>query len=40
MNILPKRLEEVLGDQMYIREDSNLVHDALIRLGVNPSDTF
>jgi hypothetical protein len=40
MSILPERLDEVLGEEMYKREDSNLVQDALIRLGVKASDTF
>lgn len=40
MSILPERLDEVLGEEIFIREDSNLVQDTLIRLGVNASDTF
>lgn len=34
MSILPERLDEVLGEEIYKREDSNLVQEALIRLGV------
>ncbi|AUJ24345.1 hypothetical protein A21D_01246 [Virgibacillus dokdonensis] len=40
MNILPDRIDEFLGEEMYKREDKNLVEDALKRLGVNPSVTF
>ena len=40
MNILPERLDEVLGEEIYKREDSNEVKDSLIRLGVDTSDTF
>jgi hypothetical protein len=40
MSILPERLDEVLGEEIYKRENINLVQDALIRLGVNASDTF
>ena len=40
MTILPERLDEVLGEEIYKREDSNLVQEALIRLGVNVSDIF
>ncbi|WP_077357055.1 SMI1/KNR4 family protein [Virgibacillus halodenitrificans] len=40
MSILPERLDEVLGEEIYKREDSNLVQEALTRLGVNASDTF
>lgn len=40
MSILPERLDEVLEEEIYKREDSKLVQDALIRLGVNASDTF
>lgn len=40
MSILPKRLDKILGEEIYKREDSNLVQEALIRLGVNPSNTF
>ncbi|WP_301107142.1 SMI1/KNR4 family protein [Sporosarcina sp.] len=40
MSILPDKLDEVLGEEIYIREDRNLVKDALIRLDVDASDTF
>lgn len=40
MSILPGRLDEVLGEEIYKRDDRNLVKDALIRLGVDVSDTF
>ena len=40
MSNLPDRLDEVLGEKIYKREDSNLVKEALIRLGVDASDTF
>ncbi len=40
MSILPNRLDEVLGEEMYKREERNLVKDALIRLDVDASDTF
>ncbi|MGC4376653.1 SMI1/KNR4 family protein [Fictibacillus sp. Mic-4] len=40
MSILPERLDEILGEEIYKREDSKLVQDALRRLGVNASDTF
>ncbi len=40
MSILPERLDEVLGEEIYKREDSNLVQHSLIRLDVNTSDTF
>lgn len=40
MSILPDRLDEVLGEEIYKREDRNLVKDALIRLDVDASDTF
>jgi hypothetical protein len=40
MSILPERLDEVLGEEIYKRENINLVQDALIRLGVNALDTF
>lgn len=40
MSILPDRLNEVLEEEIYKREDKNLVKDVLIRLGVDPSNTF
>lgn len=40
MSILPMRLDEYLGEEIYKREDKNLVEDALKRLGVDPSVTF
>ncbi|MFB5085593.1 hypothetical protein PGC35_00020 [Psychrobacillus sp. PGGUH221] len=40
MSILPDGLDVVLGEEIYKSEDSNLVKDALIRLGVDASDTF
>jgi len=40
MSILPEGMEEVLGEEIYKREDSNSVKDALIRLDVNVSQPF
>lgn len=40
MNILPDKLSQVLGEEIYIREDKTLVKDTLARLEVNVSDTF
>lgn len=40
MNVLPHRLDEILGKEIYKREDRKLVKSALIRLGVDASDTF
>lgn len=40
MSLLPDKLDEVLAEEIYKREDSNLVQDALIRLGVDASETF
>lgn len=37
MGVMTERLDEVLGQEIYINEDSNLIQDALIRLGVNAS---
>lgn len=40
MCTLPDRLNEILGEQIYKRENSNLVQAALIRLGVETSGAF
>ncbi|WP_080875212.1 SMI1/KNR4 family protein [Oceanobacillus timonensis] len=40
MSVLPKSLDKVLEEEIYIREDINQVQDALIRLDVNVSETF
>ncbi|MDG5471396.1 SMI1/KNR4 family protein [Jeotgalibacillus sp. ET6] len=40
MSNLPEKLDEILGEKMYKREDRKLVQDAFTRLGVNPSSTF
>lgn len=38
--MLPVGLEEVLGEDIYKRENPNEVHETLVRLGVEVSDTF
>ena len=40
MGILPDKLNDVLGEEIYKREEKSLVEDALIRLGVDISETF
>lgn len=40
MGILPDKLDEILGEEIYKREDENSVGETLKRLGVDVSDTF
>lgn len=40
MSNLPNRLEEVLGEEIYKREDEQVVDEILAKLSVKPSDTF
>ncbi|NPC91938.1 SMI1/KNR4 family protein [Bacillus sp. WMMC1349] len=40
MNLLPEKLNAVLEDEIYKREDQNVVKEALKRLDVNVSDAF
>nr|WP_088350101.1 SMI1/KNR4 family protein [Bacillus cereus] len=40
MHALPNRLEEVLEEDIYIREDKGQVNEVINRLGVEVSNTF
>ncbi|WP_061808728.1 hypothetical protein [Rossellomorea vietnamensis] len=40
MSILPERLNEVLREEIYTRNNSNLVRDSIDRLGVDTSAAF
>ncbi|PEY39462.1 1,3-beta-glucan synthase regulator [Bacillus cereus] len=40
MNVLPNKLERVLGEDIYKREDKGKVKEVLTNLGVEVSDTF
>nr|WP_154985930.1 SMI1/KNR4 family protein [Paenibacillus xylanexedens] len=40
MAILPKRLEEILAEETYKRQNKGEVRDAIIRLDVKVSETF
>ncbi|WP_313897347.1 SMI1/KNR4 family protein [Bacillus cereus group sp. BfR-BA-01380] len=40
MNVLPDKLDQVLREDIYKREDKKNVKEALISLGVEVSDTF
>lgn len=40
VNVLPDKLDQVLGEYIYKREDKKNVKEALISLGVEVSDTF
>lgn len=40
MNFLPGKLEQVLEEDIYKREDKNKVKETLTNLGVEVSDTF
>lgn len=40
MNILPKGLEKVLSDDIYLREDKKVVDNAIEELGIKPSEEF
>ncbi|GGB37188.1 SMI1/KNR4 family protein [Lentibacillus populi] len=40
MNVLPKKLDQVIGEEIYKRDNINKVNDALASLEVDVSDTF
>lgn len=40
VNVLPDKLDQVLGEYIYKREDKKNVKEALSSLGVEVSDTF
>nr|WP_255258686.1 hypothetical protein [Bacillus wiedmannii] len=40
MHALPNRLEEVLEEDIYKREDKDQVNEVMNRLGVKVSNTF
>ncbi|MDO7487577.1 hypothetical protein Q5O89_20810 [Peribacillus frigoritolerans] len=40
MSILPEKLDQVLGEDIYKREDKSKVNEALNSLEVDVSDTF